>query len=172
MIEVRKASIGLALGALALVLAGCPGKKPKPDEFGGPSSGVGEGGIGGSSLERFKEGLEPGVGGPLADVTFDYDSFDLRSDARSTLQTNANWLKENPEKRVEVEGHCDERGTVEYNLALGAKRAKAAKDYLVTLGIPSERLSTISYGEELPVCRESSEDCFQQNRRAHFVVLQ
>ncbi|MEA2624135.1 MAG: peptidoglycan-associated lipoprotein [Candidatus Binatota bacterium] len=174
MIEVRKASMGLAVGALAFLLLGCPSKKPKPDEFGGPQAGSGpnSGDLGGGSLERFKQGLEPGAGGPLADVHFDYDSYELRQDARSTLQTNANWLKENSEKRVEIEGHCDERGTVEYNLALGAKRAKAAKDYLATLGIGAERLSTISYGEELPTCREQTEDCFLQNRRAHFVVLQ
>ena len=173
MMKVRNASVGVALAVLAVVLAGCPSKKPKPDEFGGPGSG-GPGGqdLGGGSLERFKQGLGGAEGGPLADVRFDYDSYDLREDARSTLQTNANWLKENADKRVEIEGHCDERGTVEYNLALGAKRAKSAKDYLVTLGIDASRLSTISYGEELPVCREQTEDCWGRNRRAHFVVLQ
>ena len=74
--------------------------------------------------------------------------------------------------KVEIEGHCDNRGTVEYNLALGAKRAKSVKDYLVSLGIPADRLSTISYGEELPLCREDTEECWARNRRAHSVVLQ
>ena len=73
---------------------------------------------------------------------------------------------------MEVEGHCDSRGTVEYNLALGAKRAKAVKDYLVSLGIAGDRMSTISYGEELPLCREENEACWSRNRRAHSVVLQ
>jgi peptidoglycan-associated lipoprotein len=74
--------------------------------------------------------------------------------------------------RIEIEGHCDERGTSEYNLALGAKRAQAAKDYLVTLGIPADRISTISYGEEIQVCKQAIEDCWRQNRRARFVVMQ
>ena len=72
--------------------------------------------------------------------------------------------------KVTVEGHCDERGTVEYNLALGAKRARAAKDYLVALGVSGDRLTTISYGEELPLCHENNESCWQQNRRAHVVM--
>jgi peptidoglycan-associated lipoprotein len=96
----------------------------------------------------------------------------LEGEARETLKANADWLKKNPAARVEIEGHCDERGTNEYNLALGAKRAQAAKDYLVTLGIATERLSTISYGEEIPVCREQNESCWQQNRRDRFVIIQ
>jgi peptidoglycan-associated lipoprotein len=154
---------------VAVVSFGCRGKKKPGPEF---AAGVPGGSMSDSSLERFQRGMEPGAGGPLADVQFDYDSYDLRQDARSTLEQNANWLKENSGKRVEIEGHCDERGTVEYNLALGAKRAKSAKDYLVSLGISSERLSTISYGEELPLCRELDEGCWSRNRRAHFVVLQ
>jgi peptidoglycan-associated lipoprotein len=112
-----------------------------------------------------------GEGGPLQDIHFGYDSFELSSESRETLRSNANWLQGNAQARIEVEGHCDERGTVEYNLALGAKRAKAARDYLVSLGVSPERLSTISYGEELPLCRESTESCWQENRRAHFLVL-
>ncbi len=90
---------------------------------------------------------------------------------RVTLKANAEWLKANPSARVEIEGHADERGTNEYNLALGAKRAQAAKDYLVTLGISAERLSTVSYGEETPVCREHTEGCWQRNRHDRFVVI-
>jgi len=112
-----------------------------------------------------------GEGGPLQDVLFEFDSYEISFDARTTLQTNAEWLRNNAQVRIEVEGHCDERGTVEYNLALGAKRAKAVRDYLVSLGISSDRLSTISYGEELPLCRDSTEDCWRQNRRVHFLVL-
>jgi peptidoglycan-associated lipoprotein len=164
----RKLTVGLVVVMLA-ALAGCPSKKPGP----GFETGMGPGGPGsGGSLKQFQSGKEPGEGGPLADIHFDYDRYDLDESARSTLQQNADWLKSNPSARVEVEGHCDERGTVEYNLALGAKRAKATKDYLVSLGVPADRLSTISYGEELPLCRDTSEDCYQRNRRAHSVVLQ
>jgi peptidoglycan-associated lipoprotein len=107
----------------------------------------------------------------LKDIYFDYDKYDLKTEARGTLKANADWLKTNASARVEIEGHADERGTNEYNLALGAKRAQAARDYLVTLGISKERLSTISYGEELPVCKEQNEGCWQKNRRAHFVII-
>jgi peptidoglycan-associated lipoprotein len=108
---------------------------------------------------------------PLKDIYFDFDRYDLRADAREMLKTNADWLRANSATRIEIEGHCDERGTNEYNLALGARRAQSVKDYLVTLGISAERLSTISYGEELPVCREKTEQCWQQNRRARLVVI-
>ena len=163
-------SVALAVVAFALVVAGCGGKKPTPG--GEASGGLGPGGVGGSSLDRFKSGMQPGEGGPLTDVHFDYDRYDLAEQERSTLQQNAQWLKQNSGAKVEIEGHCDDRGTVEYNLALGAKRAKAVKDYLVTLGIPGDRLSTISYGEELPLCHDENESCWQRNRRAHSVVLQ
>jgi peptidoglycan-associated lipoprotein len=104
-------------------------------------------------------------------VFFEFDSYDLTADARDILKGNAEWLKGNSSARIEVEGHCDERGTSEYNLALGARRAQSAKDYLISLGISAERVSTISYGEEIPVCTESSESCWRQNRRARFVII-
>jgi peptidoglycan-associated lipoprotein len=109
---------------------------------------------------------------PLKDVFYEFDRYDLSADARSTLRANADWLKNNASARVEIEGHCDERGTSEYNLALGAKRAQAAREFLSSLGIPADRLSTISYGQEIPLCREHSEDCWKQNRRARFVIVQ
>ena len=108
---------------------------------------------------------------PLKEVYFGYDRYDLDTEARATLKANADWLKANVAVRVEVEGHCDERGTSEYNLALGAKRSQAVKDYLATLGVAASRLSTISYGEELPVCKEQNEECWQKNRRARFVIV-
>lgn len=123
-----------------------------------------------TSLEAFQRGQQQGSG-PLKDVYFDYDRSNIRADARVTLQANSDWLRQNPGATVEIEGHADERGTNEYNLALGARRAQAVRDYLVTLGNPPSRLSTISYGEELPVCSDRSEQCYQRNRRAHFVVL-
>lgn len=123
-----------------------------------------------SSLEALQQGRAP-ASSPLKDIFFDFDRYDLRADARVTLKANADWLKTNPSARAQIEGHADERGTNEYNLALGAKRAQAAKDYLVTLGISAERLSTVSYGEELPVCREHTEGCWQRNRHDRSVVI-
>jgi peptidoglycan-associated lipoprotein len=126
-----------------------------------------------SSLDQLKAGKPPvtAASSPLKDVFFEFDSYDLRGNARDILRGNADWLKSNPSARIEVEGHCDERGTSEYNLALGAKRSQIAKDYLVSLGVSPDRISTISYGEEIPVCTEASENCWRQNRRARFVVI-
>ena len=169
--KVRERSIALCALVVALALAGCAAKK-KPGLGEAEGQGVGQGQLGGGSLDKFKQGLGPSEGGPLQDVHFDYDRYDLRSEDRTTLQHNADWLKEHATAKVEIEGHCDNRGTVEYNLALGAKRAKAVKDYLVSLGIAADHLSTISYGEELPLCREDTEECWARNRRAHSVVLQ
>jgi peptidoglycan-associated lipoprotein len=125
-----------------------------------------------SSLDAARSGQSTATPGssPLKEIYFDYDRFDLSAEARDTLKAHADWLKSNPSARVEIEGHTDDRGTNEYNLALGAKRAQSAKDYLATLGIAGNRLSTISYGEELPVCKEATEACWQKNRRARFVV--
>jgi peptidoglycan-associated lipoprotein len=125
-----------------------------------------------SSLEAARSGQSSATPetSPLKEIYFDYDRYDLRMDARDTLKAHAEWLKSNASARLEIEGHTDERGTNEYNLALGAKRAQSAKDYLVTLGIAANRISTISYGEELPVCKEASEACWQRNRRDRFVI--
>lgn len=125
-----------------------------------------------SSLDALQSGQSTATSpsSPVKDVYFGFDRYDLTEEGRATLKANADWLKRNPAMRVQIEGHCDERGTDEYNLALGAKRAQAAKDYLVSLGIDADRLSTISYGEEIPVCREQTEECWVQNRRARFVI--
>jgi peptidoglycan-associated lipoprotein len=125
-----------------------------------------------SSLDQLKKGESVGtpLSSPLKDIYFDFDRADLRADAREILKANADWLKKYPAATVQIEGHCDERGTAEYNLALGAKRAQTAKDFLVTLGIPEQRLSTVSYGQELPVCTEHSEECWQKNRHDRFVA--
>jgi peptidoglycan-associated lipoprotein len=154
-------------------------KSGTPAAPGGSSQGEGQRGSGSESstapgsLEALQKGQSPATpaSSPLKDVFFEFDRYDLRTDARETLKVNADWLKRNPTARIEIEGHCDSRGTNEYNLALGAKRAQAAKDYLANLGIPGERLSTISYGAEIPVCTEQSENCWSQNRRARFVVI-
>jgi len=107
----------------------------------------------------------------LLDAYFDYDKADLRTDARTALNNNSaelrSLLKEFPNTKFVVEGNCDERGSAEYNLALGDRRAKAAQEFLVQIGVPSERLTTISYGQERPVCTDHNENCWQKNRRAH-----
>lgn len=107
---------------------------------------------------------------PLDDVFFDLDRADLREDSRAPLQKNADWLKKWQSTAISVEGHCDSRGSAEYNLALGTRRANAVKEYLVSLGIPSGRIAVISKGKEQPFCTEENESCWQQNRRGHFVI--
>ena len=116
------------------------------------------------------QSLEAGKGGPLADIHFGYNDYTIQPQDNSILQSNANWLRAHPNTNVQIGGNCDERGSEDYNIALGARRAQSAKDYLVTMGISPARISTISYGKELPVCHESNEDCWQQNRRDHFAV--
>ena len=108
--------------------------------------------------------------GLLQEVHFDYDRADIREADRSVLAQNAETLKRLSFIKVTVEGHCDERGSVEYNLALGERRAKAAYDYLVQLGVPADRLKTVSYGKEVPLCTDASEACWARNRRAKFTV--
>jgi peptidoglycan-associated lipoprotein len=125
----------------------------------------------GSSLEAHQRGALGDHAGALADVHFDFDRYDLMPYTRDTLnQVHATWLKAHPQASVEIEGHGDDRGTSEYNLALGAKRAENVKRYLIDLGIAANRLSTISYGEELQLCNQQNEACWAKNRRAHFVV--
>jgi peptidoglycan-associated lipoprotein len=108
----------------------------------------------------------------VQDVYFNYDKYDVREDARSVLTRNADALKailtEYPGEVVSVEGHCDERGSAEYNLGLGDRRSSSTKDFLVQLGVPADRIKTVSYGKERPQCQDASEDCYQRNRRAHF----
>lgn len=114
--------------------------------------------------EAYRDGL-------LGDVYFDFDQASLRPEARQRLAKNAEFLRRRPEYVVRLEGHCDERGTNDYNLALGERRARAAHDYLVSLGVDSARLETMSYGEERPQCSEGVEGCWSRNRRAHFLFV-
>ena len=106
----------------------------------------------------------------LKDIHFDFDKYDIRPDAARTLDANAAWLKSNGNQLLLIEGHCDERGTNEYNLALGERRAKSAMNYLVAQGVQAARITIISYGEERPLCSEHNDTCWQQNRRGHFLV--
>jgi peptidoglycan-associated lipoprotein len=107
---------------------------------------------------------------PLGDIYFDLDQSNVRDDGRGTLQKNADWLKRWPTTRITVEGHCDSRGTSEYNLGLGERRATAVRDYLASLGIPANRINTVSKGKEQPFCTEENETCWAQNRRGHFII--
>jgi peptidoglycan-associated lipoprotein len=106
----------------------------------------------------------------LRDVFFGYDSFAISEEGRQALSRDAEWIKGNPGAQLKIEGHCDERGTSAYNLVLGEKRAKAARNYLVELGVSANRLGVVSYGKERPFCKDHSEACYAQNRRGHVVV--
>lgn len=170
----RAGRVVLVLAVTFLVGVGCSSKKGdaglSSDELG---KGLSEETVGSGSLDQARAGLSGAQAGtgPLVDIQFGYDSFELSDDARQTLQGHSSWLRSNQQGRLEIEGHCDDRGTVEYNLALGAKRAAMAKSYLTSLGVAADRITTISYGEELPLCYEASESCYSRNRRAHFVVI-
>ena len=137
----------LAVCAIALLVTGCSCR-----------TNTGEGNIGG------------GDGGPLKDIHFAFDSYKVDATAKSIVAANAEWLKANPGKTVQVEGHTDERGTAEYNMVLGSNRARAAADALRAEGIDASSLSTVSYGEELPVDPRHNEEAWAKNRRAHFKV--
>jgi len=159
-----------ALLCFALGLAGCSSKKTQSLE------GVGQNPTGSdmtskNTLDEYsKSGMVPGEGGPLSDIHFGYNDYTIQPQDSSVLKSNASWLQSHPNANVQIEGNCDERGSEEYNIALGAKRAQSAKDYLATLGISPGRMSTISYGKELPLCQDHDESCWERNRRDHFVV--
>lgn len=157
-----------ALLVLALAFGGCgSSKKDKGDD-----------GDIFASIDRADDGLDiplnadsdSGRAGALRTVNFPFDSSTLTDSARRTLQDNVRFLQNNPTVEVQVEGHCDERGGVQYNLALGERRARAVRDYMVAMGISSSRLSTISFGKERPVAFGHDEQAWSQNRRANFVV--
>ena len=165
---------GLALGVLVVCVAiggiGCSSKKKTGDGV-YDSSISGQGGAygGDSSLSQFEQsGTVLGATGDFRDVPFAFDSDQLDAAAMDAVRANASVLQSQADRRVEIEGHCDERGTSEYNLALGARRARAVTDAMSGLGISADRMSTVSYGEELPLCKDTSESCWATNRRGHF----
>lgn len=132
-------------------------------------SGAGAGnGAGGAGQEARSLDFQPTT--DLGDVFFAFDKYDLDDNSKKALQKNADWLKQHPGTKTQIEGHCDERGTNNYNLALGERRALSTKKYLVALGVEDSRIYTISYGEEKPFCMEHKESCWQQNRRGHFLI--
>lgn len=176
---VRTASTGIrflvAAGvAFTLVAGGCKSDEP-PEGAGGNGSGgrgeIGESGYGGAPPSRGEEGLAAARRMGLRTVYFDYDQSALRSDAQADLKHNFDVLRQRPDVRVEIQGHCDERGSNEYNFALGERRAKATRDYLVRLGIPGSRVEVVSFGEESPAAPGSGEAVWAKNRRAEFSVL-
>ncbi|THJ21473.1 MAG: peptidoglycan-associated lipoprotein Pal [Nitrospira sp. CG24E] len=124
----------------------------------------------GRQLDEIRAEQAASAAAGLRDVFFAYDSWTISEEGRQALSRDAEWIKSNPNVSLKVEGHCDERGTSAYNLVLGEKRAKAARNYLVELGVGANRLSVVSYGKERPTCSEHAESCYQQNRRGHIVV--
>jgi peptidoglycan-associated lipoprotein len=155
----RLNALRLAAVSAMLLLAACS-SKPEATSTAPPSSGPS--GATSSVIPGSAEDFRVNVGDT---VHFDFDKYDIMENDKGTLQRQAAWLAKYPSVRVTVEGHCDERGTREYNLGLGARRANAVKEYLVSLGVSTARVDTISYGKERPICTESTEDCWAQNRR-------
>ncbi len=157
-------SNGLKFAAVACVvaLAACTSKPQATNEAPPPASMGNASGAQSNIVPGSAEDLKVNVGDT---VHFGYNEYAVRDEDRTLLQRQAAWLAKYPQVRVTIEGHCDERGTREYNLALGARRANAVKEYLVSLGVSSARVDTISYGKERPMCAESTEDCWAQNRR-------
>jgi peptidoglycan-associated lipoprotein len=141
-----------------------PPAQPKPTPPPAPRVPTEDEVFAGKSLEALNKE------GHLVAVLFEYDAAELTDTARATLQKNAEWMRRWTSTSVRIEGHADSRGTNEYNLALGERRASAARDYIISLGIPAARLTIVSKGEEEPVCREEAEACWSQNRRAFFII--
>jgi len=148
--------VSLFVISIGLSFQGCSKKQVKKDGEETTTGGTGK--------------VEIGDSGGLKMVHFDFDTFSLSEEARTVLKDNAEWLKSHKGIKVQVEGHCDSRGTQEYNLALGQKRADVVRKYLADLGIGSKRLSTLSYGEEKPIDSAETEEAWTQNRRAQFVI--
>lgn len=160
-----------ALLTLGLLFGGCAQQQTKTSETAAEAPPEGQEVVTGSDLKLELNGdSDSSMAGALQTVFFDFDSSALRNDTRATLEGNAAFLKDNPSVEVQVEGHCDERGGIQYNLALGLRRAKSVKNYLVALGIESNRVTTISFGKERPIAFGHSEDAWSKNRRGNFVI--
>ena len=147
-------------------------KNPSEERVGGGTmlAKVDPSGNAGRQMDEIRAEQAASAAAGMRDVLFGYDTWTISEDGRQALSRDAEWMKSNPSALVKVEGHCDERGTVAYNLVLGEKRAKAARNYLVELGVGANRLSVVSYGKERPSCNEHAESCYQQNRRGHLAV--
>ena len=165
------------LFAVGIVLSGCPAPQKRGD-LGVPAGTGGEGtvveGVDSSKAGQMKTSdSDVSVSDDdvvIRDAFFSYNRYDLSAEGRKALKSNAKILKKQKNATIVIEGHCDDRGSTEYNIALGQRRADAAKNYLARLGVKKNRIKTKSYGEENPFCHEGTEKCWQSNRRAHFVV--
>jgi peptidoglycan-associated lipoprotein len=177
----RISKIALALLVSGPLLAGCakspfatdgssadgsngPDGRGFTSAAGGAAGAYGQGGAARPNPREFTASAQ------LKDIRFDFDRYDIRAEDAGVLDANAESMKANPKLLILIEGHTDQRGTAEYNLALADRRAKASMNYLVSRGVRSNRISIISYGKERPMCVEASEECWSQNRRAHFLV--
>lgn len=134
------------------------------------TSALGAKGVTGTTLPALPSPTEFVAASALRDVHFEFDKYDIRPSEKAALDANVRWLKAHARALVLIEGHCDERGTNEYNLALGERRARATRYYLTSAGVTDARITVVSYGEERPLCTERTEGCLGQNRRAHFLV--
>ncbi|MBI3872509.1 MAG: peptidoglycan-associated lipoprotein Pal [candidate division Zixibacteria bacterium] len=158
-------------------MAGCGSNAPRKETGQGGAGGHGPGtadqpgGVDDGSHPGGRGEVTEGTGskGGFKTIYFDFDKYNLREDARTTLNANADLMRKSPDMHIVIEGHCDERGTDEYNLALGEKRARSAKEYLEKLGIDSSRIDVISYGEERPIATGHDEESWQRNRRGEFM---
>jgi peptidoglycan-associated lipoprotein len=170
-----KSVLFLVLLGLSLVVTSCGGNSKKNDADANANAiqstdnsdqnvGAGAGGI------EVNSDSDSGKAGPLQTVYFAFNSSNISSSTKARLDANAAFLKDNPSVKIEVEGHCDERGSVQYNLALGEKRAKAVKQYLMAMGVSASRISTISFGKERPISFGHDDMAWTKNRRANFVV--
>ena len=175
MIRTGRLFFSLALLVGLLSLWGCP---KKAEVTASPESHLQtekatETKTGGANVGMKSEGSNEKAGAVaegLKPVYFDFDKSFIRDDAKSAMKLNVEWLKSNPTVKIQIEGNCDERGTIEYNQALGQRRAASAKQYLTDMGISARRISLVSYGKEKSVCSDSGEECWQKNRRDDFVV--
>lgn len=166
---IRKLSI--ALVACAFVV-GCKGKQTQSDQSIETAATGGNAAVDSTPLSFDAMGSDSGKIDGLTTVHFGYDKSNLDSEAKKLIAANADWMKAHADTKVQIEGHCDQRGTIEYNVALGERRANAVKAYMVSLGIKADRLSTISYGKEKPIDSGDSEAAMARNRRANFVPAQ
>lgn len=162
---------GILVIALSIFAISCSSKK-KAGEIGGVEGQPLDSSVSSQGLAYDQMGSDSGSIAGLKSINFDYDSATLSADSQKILSDNAEWIRTNTAATVQIEGHCDSRGSVEYNLALGERRAKAVKSYLVSMGVDSKRMTIISYGEEKPLALGESDADFARNRRANFVPLQ
>jgi peptidoglycan-associated lipoprotein len=162
----------IAILAMGAALTNCRSKEEKPPEVTPSESATTtpeSSAVDSAAMSFDPAGSDSGKIDGLKTVFFDYDKATLSSEAKKTIQGNAEWMKKNTGAKVQIEGHCDNRGSIEYNVALGERRANSVKDYMMSLGVAGNRLATISYGEEKPLVSSESESAWKKNRRANFV---